>query len=61
MTMQEKPTMLTLKEAAKLIDGLTEYRIKMMCLDGTLKHIKAGKKYLVNKNTLLNAIGEKSD
>lgn len=56
----EKPkaTMLTIKEAAQLITGLTEYRIRQMCINGTLPHIMAGKKYLINQNILLALIGE---
>ena len=53
-----KPTMLTIKEAAALVDGLTPYRIRQMCISGQLPHIKAGNKYLINKNKLLEAIGE---
>jgi excisionase family DNA binding protein len=54
----EKITMLTIKEAAELVAGLTEYRIRQMCIDGTLPHIKAGKKYLINRSVLLATIGE---
>jgi excisionase family DNA binding protein len=50
--------MLTIKEAATLVEGLTEHRIRTMCLNGTLPHIKAGKKYLINRSVLLAAIGE---
>jgi len=53
-----KPTMLTIKEAAKIVDGLSEYRIRQMCITGELKHVKAGKKYLINQKTLLAAIGD---
>ena len=35
---------LTIKEAAKLIDGLTEYRIRQMCISGQLPYFMAGKK-----------------
>ena len=59
MTNRVKPTMLTLKQAAAEVNGLTEHRIRQMCIDGTLKHIRAGVKYLINLNSLLEAIGEK--
>jgi excisionase family DNA binding protein len=59
--MTQKPKMLTIKEAAALVDGLTPYRIRQMCIDGTLPHIKAGKKYLINKNRLFEVIGENSE
>ena len=48
ITITNKPTMLTIKEAAKLVQGLTEY----MCKSGELPCIMAGKKYLINKDTL---------
>jgi len=53
-----KATMLTINEAAALVDGLTSFRIRQMCIDGTLPHIKAGKKYLINQSVLLSVIGE---
>lgn len=53
-----KPQMLTLKQAAELVDGLSAFRIRKMCNEGILPHVKAGNKYLVNKTALFNAIGE---
>ena len=47
-----KQTMLTIKEAAKLVQGLTEYRVRELCKSGELPCIMAGKKYLINKDTL---------
>ena len=47
-----KPTMLTIKEAAKLVQDLTEYRVRELCKSGELPCIMAGKKYLINKDTL---------
>jgi hypothetical protein len=58
-TVRIKPKMLTLKEAAAVVDGLTEHRIRRMCIEGQLKHVRAGVKYLVNQNVLLEMIGEK--
>lgn len=52
-TIDTKTTMLTIKEAAQTVKGLTEYRIRRMCKEGTLPHIKAGKKYLINQDVLL--------
>ena len=57
--METKARMLTINEAAALIEGLTPYRIRQMCITGALPHIMAGKKYLINQNVLLAAIGEK--
>ena len=45
-------TMLTIKEAAALVDGLTEYRVRELCKSGKLPCFMAGKKYLINKETL---------
>ncbi|MBR6103056.1 MAG: helix-turn-helix domain-containing protein [Ruminococcus sp.] len=50
-------TMLTIKEAAALVDGLTEYRIRQLCRSGELPCIKAGKKYLINKDILFRYLG----
>ena len=51
-----KPRMLTIKEAARLVDGLSEYRIRQMCIKNILPHIKAGKKYLINQDVFLEFI-----
>ena len=50
---ETKITMLTIKEAAALVDGLTEYRVRQLCKSGELPTVKAGKKYLINKEILL--------
>ncbi len=52
-----KITMLTIKEAAALVDGLKEYRIREMCKSGELPCVKAGKKYLINKDVLFRFLG----
>ena len=49
---ETKITMLTIKEAAELVDGLTEYRVREMCRSGELPCFNAGKKYLINKEIL---------
>jgi excisionase family DNA binding protein len=56
-----KQRLLTIKEAAAMVDGLTPFRIREMCKSGELKHVKAGKKYLINPSVLLNFIGEKPE
>ena len=53
---ENKIKMLTIKEASKLIDGLTEYRIRQMCITGELPCFKAGKKYLINHNNLIKLL-----
>ena len=46
---ETKIVMLTIKEAAALVEGLTEYRVRQMCINDQVPHIMAGKKYLINK------------
>lgn len=50
---EAKIVMLTIKEAAALVEGLTEYRVRQMSLSGQVPHIMAGKKYLINKDLFL--------
>ena len=54
--LKPKITLLTIKQAAELVNGLTEYRVRQMCVHGQLPHIKAGKKYLINKEVFLKYI-----
>ena len=49
-----KITMLTIKEAAALVEGLTEYRVRQMCINNQIPHIMAGKKYLINRDKFLS-------
>ena len=49
---QTEITMLTIKQAASLVQGLTEYRVRELCKTGELPYFKAGKKYLINKDIL---------
>ena len=50
---ETKIVMLTIKEAAALVEGLTEYRARQMCINGQVPHIMAGDKYLINKELFL--------
>ena len=43
---------LTIKQAAQLIEGLTEYRVRQMCKTGQLRSFKAGNKYLIAEEDL---------
>ena len=54
---ETKIQMLTIKEAAALVDGLTEFRVRQMCRNGELPCFKAGKKYLINKEVLYKFLG----
>ena len=49
---ENKIVMLTIKEAAALVEGLTEYRVRELCKSGKLPCFKAGEKYLINKDIL---------
>ena len=63
-TNEPKAKIYTIKQAATVIEGLTEYRIRQMCRSGELPYIKAGKKYLVSEYALMDLIfspfGEKT-
>ena len=48
-----KPRLLTLKQAAELFDGLTEYRVKMLCTSGQIKYHRFGNKYMVSEKSVL--------
>jgi excisionase family DNA binding protein len=60
MKPKTKAIMLTISEAAEVVEGLTKFRIRQMCLDGTLPFIKAGRKFLINQSVLLETVGEKT-
>ena len=53
-----KVKLLTIRQAADVIDGLTEYRIRKLCRTGELPCIKAGKKYLINEQTLIDVVSK---
>ena len=46
----------TIPEAASLVDGLTEYCVRKMCRDGTLKTFRSGRKYLIDKEDLFKVL-----
>ena len=51
-----KRRVLTIKEAANLIDGLSEYRIRIMCMSGQLPCFMAGRKYLISEEALMKTV-----
>ena len=57
---ETKITMLTIKEAAALVNGMTEYRVRQMCINDQIPHIMAGRKYLINKDIFLNYLRGKT-
>ena len=58
----DKPLeMLTVKECAALVDGLSEHTVRMLCSQGKIAHVRAGAgrngKILVSKVSLLRYLG----
>ena len=55
------PEMLTVKECAALITGLTEHTVRMLVKQGKVKYIRCGEgargKILVSKDSLLKYLG----
>ena len=51
-----KRKLFTIKEAAEQIDGLTEYRVRQMCIKGEIPCFKAGRKYLISEEALIKAV-----
>lgn len=51
-----KKRVLTIKEAASLIDGLTPFRVRQMCISGQLPCFMAGKKYLIYEENLYRVV-----
>lgn len=51
-----KRKLLTIREAAKIIEGLTEYRIRQMCRNGQLPSFKAGNRTLITEENLFKAV-----
>ena len=49
----KKPRLLTLKQAAELVEGLTEYRVRQMCIEGSIKYHKFGNKYMISEHEIL--------
>lgn len=58
----DKPLeMLTVKECAALVDGLSEHTVRMLCSQDKIAHVRAGAgrngKILVSKVSLLRYLG----
>ena len=49
--------LLTLKAAAALIEGLTEYRLRRLCLDGEIRFHRFGNKYMVSDRVVFEYFG----
>lgn len=48
----ELPKMATINECAKTVK-LAKYHIRQLVLQGKVKYVKTGKKYLINLNSLI--------
>ncbi len=57
----DKPEMLTIKECAALVAGLTEHTVRMLVKQGKVRYIRCGEgargKILVSKESLLKYLG----
>jgi len=51
------PQMKTVNEAAK-ITGLAKYHIRQLALQNKIKHVRAGKKILINIDKLIEFLNE---
>lgn len=61
MTEYLVPEMLTLREASRRT-GISYDFLRKGCLNGTFVHIRAGNKYLINFNKLIDKLnGEEDD
>lgn len=47
------PCMITINEAAQIVK-LAKYHIRQLVLQGKVKYVKAGRKYLLNLDSLVN-------
>ncbi|MFI3254684.1 MAG: helix-turn-helix domain-containing protein [Eubacteriales bacterium] len=54
--MYDEERLVTIKEASWLIDGLSQYRIRKMCISGELPCFKSGKKYLIREKNLFRVV-----
>jgi len=50
--MNNTPTMLTIKETAQRL-GLAKHYVRQLCLQGKIIYCKAGNKYLINIDKLI--------
>lgn len=54
--MQENSRKVMTVKAAALIEGLSEYRLRQMCLNGQVECIRAGRKILVTEAAVMRAV-----
>lgn len=46
----------TIRQSAKLVDGLSEYNLRRLIKQGKIPYIKSGNRVLININTLIDYI-----
>ena len=51
-----KPCLLTITQAAELIDGLTVYGLEQLCKAGQMPYIRFGSKKLIDQTVLIETI-----
>ncbi len=51
-----KKRVLTIKEAAELIDGLTEFRVRQMCISGQFPCFMTGERQLIYEENLYRVV-----
>ena len=61
LPMNKPMEMLTIKECAALVDGLSDHTVRMLCTQDKIAHVRAGAgrngKILVSKVSLLKYLG----
>lgn len=50
---ENKVILLTIREAAAMVSGLSVYQVRLMIKNGQIPYIKAGTKIFINKAILL--------
>ena len=56
--MSREMKLLTIRQAAKLVDGFTEYQIRRLIKENILPHIKSGNRVLIEEQTIYDFIAK---
>ncbi len=56
MEKTDKIKLLTVREAAEMIDGLSEYRIRKLVKEGVIPSFMSGNKILMSKDALVSVV-----
>lgn len=48
--------LLTIRQAANLVDGFTEYQIRRLIKNGKLPYLKSGNRVLIEKQAIYNFV-----